>query len=87
MAPVAEDLERPKGTDLIRPLVPVCVLVAIMWVEEIVDTGLGGDLDQYGIVPRRDFYARAQEAYAVVHTLDEGPYGCFILHKGVIFNA
>src|SRR5947207_15454911 len=53
MTAVAEDLERPKGTDLVRPLLPVCALVAVMWVEEIVDTGLGGDLDQYGIVPRQ----------------------------------
>ena len=53
MTTMAEDLERPKGTDLVRPLVPVCALVAVMWAEEIVDTGLGGDLDQYGIVPRQ----------------------------------
>jgi L-fucose mutarotase len=39
----------------------------------------------YGVVPRLDFYERAREAYAVVHTLDAVPYGCFILHKGVIF--
>ena len=39
----------------------------------------------YGVVPRLDFYERAREAYAVVHTLDTVPYGCFILHKGVIF--
>jgi L-fucose mutarotase len=48
---------------------------------------LEGRALEYGIVPRLDFYARAREAYAVVHTLDEGPYGCFILHKGVIFDA
>ena len=24
-------------------------------------------------------------AYAVVHTLEDQPFGCFILHKGVIF--
>ncbi len=53
MATVAEDLERPRGTDLVTPLVPVCVLVAVMWVAEIVDTGLGGDLDRHGIVPRQ----------------------------------
>ena len=52
MATVAEDLERPRGIDLVTPLVPVCVLVAVMWVAEIVDTGLGGDLDRHGIVPR-----------------------------------
>ena len=50
---VAEDLERPRGIDLVTPLVPVCVLVAVMWVAEIVDTGLGGDLDSHGIVPRQ----------------------------------
>lgn len=41
---------------------------------------------QYAVVPRLDFYARASSAYAVVHTLDAVPYGCFILHKGVIFD-
>ena len=39
----------------------------------------------YGVIPRLDFYERAKDAYAVVHTLEDQPYGCFILHKGVIF--
>ena len=30
----------------------VAGLLAVMWVSEIVDTALGGDLDQYGIQPR-----------------------------------
>lgn len=30
------------------------------------------------------FYAAAKRAYAVVRTSDAGPYGCFILRKGVI---
>ncbi len=42
---------------------------------------------EYGVIPRLDFYRRAAEAFAVVHTLDAQPYGCFILHKGVIFDA
>ncbi|MBW4025355.1 MAG: fucose-binding protein [Proteobacteria bacterium] len=33
---------------------------------------------------RFDFYAAARLAYAVVRTSDPGPYGCFILRKGVI---
>jgi L-fucose mutarotase len=33
---------------------------------------------------RFDFYATAQRAFAVVRTSDPGPYGCFILRKGVI---
>lgn len=41
---------------------------------------------EFTVVPRLDFYERATGAYAVVHTLDDQPYGCFILHKGVIFS-
>jgi L-fucose mutarotase len=40
---------------------------------------------QYGVVPRFDFYRRANDAFAVVHTLESAPYGCFILQKGVVF--
>jgi L-fucose mutarotase len=42
---------------------------------------------EYAIVPRLDFYERARDAFAVVHTLDAQPYGCFLLHKGVIFDV
>lgn len=45
----------------------------------------GRDL-RFGVIPRLDFYQRATQAYAVVHTLEDQPYGCFILHKGVIFS-
>ena len=45
----------------------------------------GRDLE-FGVIPRLSFYDRAKAAYAVVHTLDAQPYGCFILHKGVIFD-
>jgi L-fucose mutarotase len=30
------------------------------------------------------FYAAARKAFAIVRTSDPGPYGCFILRKGVI---
>lgn len=43
----------------------------------------GRDLE-FGVIPRLDFYGRARNVYAVVHTLDSLPYGCFIMHKGVI---
>ena len=33
---------------------------------------------------RFDFYATAKRAFAVVRTSDPGPYGCFILRKGVV---
>lgn len=45
----------------------------------------GHDLT-FGVVPRLDFYDRAKQVFAVVHTLDTVPYGCFILHKGVVFE-
>lgn len=48
--------------------------------------GFEGRALEYGIIPRLDFYAEAAKAYAVVHTLDAVPYGCFVLHKGVIFE-
>jgi L-fucose mutarotase len=33
---------------------------------------------------RFDFYAAARSSFAVVRTSDPGPYGCFILRKGVV---
>ena len=30
------------------------------------------------------FYAAAKNAFAIIRTSDSGPYGCFILKKGVI---
>jgi L-fucose mutarotase len=30
------------------------------------------------------FYAAAKQAFAIVRTADSGPYGCFILKKGVV---
>jgi L-fucose mutarotase len=39
-----------------------------------------------GIIPRLEFYERAKSAFAVIHTLEDQPYGCFILTKGVVFD-
>lgn len=35
-------------------------------------------------VERFAFYAAARAAFAIIRTSDAGPYGCFILKKGVI---
>ena len=35
-------------------------------------------------LPRFDFYAAAKRAFCIIRTSDPGPYGCFILRKGVI---
>ena len=33
---------------------------------------------------RFDFYAAARKSFAIIRTADSGPYGCFILRKGVV---
>jgi L-fucose mutarotase len=33
---------------------------------------------------RFDFYTAARQAFAIIRTADSGPYGCFILKKGVV---
>lgn len=35
-------------------------------------------------VERFEFYAEAKNAFAVVQTTDAGPYGCFLIKKGVL---
>jgi L-fucose mutarotase len=37
-----------------------------------------------GALERFDFYAAAKRAFAIIRTADLGPYGCFILRKGVV---
>lgn len=37
-----------------------------------------------GAYERFDFYAAARKSFVIVRTADPGPYGCFILRKGVI---
>lgn len=43
---------RSPGDDRLRGLYVVALLAAAMWVVEIVDTALGGDLDRHGIEPQ-----------------------------------
>ena len=40
---------------------------------------------EWGVVTRTDFYERSRASFAVVHTLEPQPWGCFILTKGVVF--
>jgi L-fucose mutarotase len=39
---------------------------------------------ELALVDRIDFYRLVASVSAIVRTLDSQPYGCFILHKGVI---
>jgi len=48
-----EPVERPSLAEPLRPIVPVVAMAGLMWASEIVDTVLGGDLDAFGIRPRR----------------------------------
>lgn len=41
---------------------------------------------EFGLIPRMEFYERARNTAAVIHTLEDQPYGCFILTKGVVFD-
>lgn len=41
-------------SDRVNGLLFVVAMAAVMWISEVLDTLLGGDLDQYGIVPRTD---------------------------------
>ena len=36
-------------------------------------------------IERQEFYSHARRAFAVVHTAESRPFGCFILRKGVVF--
>lgn len=38
----------------VNGLLFVLAMVALMWLSEVLDSALGGDLDRYGIVPRTD---------------------------------
>lgn len=51
-APTARPTE-PSGSRLRASLVPVGVMLAVMWVLEVIDTVAGHRLDQHGIRPRR----------------------------------
>lgn len=39
---------------------------------------------EFEVIPRFAFYERARSAFAVVKTLDQRPYACFVLKKGVV---
>ncbi len=39
---------------------------------------------QMQVAERFAFYAAARQAFCIIRTSDSGPYGCFILKKGVV---
>jgi L-fucose mutarotase len=51
--------------------------------QNVLDVAQGSKVNM-GAYDRFDFYAAAKKSFAIVRTSDPGPYGCFILKKGVI---
>ena len=50
---------------------------------EVIEVAEGRPI-RMGALERFKFYEAAKNAFAIVRTSDPGPYGCFILRKGVI---
>jgi len=51
--------------------------------QQVVDAAEGRSIT-IGAYERFEFYAAAERSFAIVRTSDPGPYGCFILKKGVV---
>lgn len=51
--------------------------------QQVIDAAEGRAV-RMGAYDRFDFYEAAKKSFAIVRTSDPGPYGCFILRKGVI---
>jgi L-fucose mutarotase len=51
--------------------------------QEVIDAAEGRAVPMQAL-ERFAFYAAARRAFAIIRTADSGPYGCFILKKGVI---
>ena len=52
-------------------------------VQAVIDRAEGHPV-QMQAVERFAFYAAAERAFCIIRTSDSGPYGCFILKKGVV---
>jgi L-fucose mutarotase len=51
--------------------------------QAVIDKAQGRPV-QMNALERFAFYAAARRAFAIIRTADSGPYGCFILKKGVV---
>jgi L-fucose mutarotase len=51
--------------------------------QSVIDAAEGRAI-QMQALERFAFYAAAKQSFAIIRTADSGPYGCFILKKGVI---
>jgi L-fucose mutarotase len=51
--------------------------------QAVLDHAHGGPV-RMAALERFDFYEAAKKSFAIIRTSDPGPYGCFILKKGVV---
>jgi L-fucose mutarotase len=51
--------------------------------QAVIDAAHGGPVGMQAL-ERFAFYAAAKASFAIIRTSDPGPYGCFILKKGVL---
>jgi L-fucose mutarotase len=51
--------------------------------QAVIDTAEGRAVPMQAL-ERFAFYAAAKRSFAIIRTADSGPYGCFILKKGVV---
>ena len=52
-------------------------------IQAVIDAAEGHTI-QMQALERFAFYAAARQSFAIIRTADSGPYGCFILKKGVV---
>lgn len=62
---------------------PAAVVPVFARMQTVLDRAEGRSVPVQA-VERFAFYAAARQAFAIIRTADSGPYGCFILKKGVV---
>jgi L-fucose mutarotase len=77
--------EIPTAARAILSLMPLDTFVPapVSRMQVVVDQAEGRPVT-IAALERFDFYAAAKRAFAIIRTSDSGPYGCFILKKGVV---
>jgi L-fucose mutarotase len=62
---------------------PAIIPAIVPRLQSVLDAAEGRHVAMQAL-ERFDFYAAAKRAFAIIRTADSGPYGCFILKKGVV---
>ncbi|NBE08223.1 RbsD/FucU family protein [Paragemmobacter ruber] len=62
---------------------PAATMPVFARMQAVIDAAEGRRVEMQAL-ERFAFYAAAKQAFAIIRTADSGPYGCFILKKGVV---